>query len=197
MVSVISAVIESHSELHHACNMFAMVGSHILREHHRLVAVPMSGAAFFCVGRETKVLSFAEYRDGRIVPGLDGFHSWIECKGYAIDLLAPLFQENFAELDPLGNIPRRAFMKPLSTMASRLPLKGDPDGTFHLIPDDVCQANMVQSFHRRPMLGDLQTICTTWYKRSPKSMDRELLIRDDRGLIETLKRKDIGIRGFW
>jgi hypothetical protein len=174
-----------------------MIGAHILREHHRLLAVPVSGAAFFCVGRELNVLAFAEYIDGQVVAGQEGFHSWIECNGHVIDLLAPLFPENVAEVDTQTQIPRRAFIKPLSAMASRLPEKGDPEGTFLLIPDEMCQANMVRNFYRKPVAGDLQAICTSWYRRSPKPIDRELLIRDNHGQIEKLKRQDIGIRGFW
>lgn len=155
-----------------------------------------SGAAFFSLGPELDTLAFAEHTDARVSAGLDGFHSWIECKGYVIDLLAPLFPEIVAEGNQLGEVPRRAFIKPLSDTASGLPQKGDPAGTFFLIPDEGCQANMERTL-QRPMAGDLQTVCSTWYRRLPKRMDTEFSIKDDRGKITTLKRKDIGIRGFW
>jgi hypothetical protein len=189
-------VIEEESVPHHACNLFAMIAAHILREHYRLPVQAVSGAAFFVLSPELDALAFAEHANGRIFAGLDGFHSWIECKGYVIDLLAPLFPENVAEMNPLAEVPRRAFMKPLSEMVSRLPLKGDPEGTFFLAPDGVCQANMEQTF-RMPIADDLRKVCTTWYQRPPKKIDTEFFINDNRGKVITLKRKDIGIRGFW
>jgi len=174
-----------------------MIGAHLLREHYRLSAQPVSGAASFCLSDELNPLAFAVYKDGRISAGLEGFHSWIECKGYVIDFLAPYFRENVAELDEHADLPRRVFMKPLSSMADRLPTKGDTVGTFHLVPDEVCQANMIRTFYERPVLGDLQTICSAWYRRPPKKMESTFLIRDDRGEVIELRRKDIGVNGFW
>jgi hypothetical protein len=195
--SVISCVIEDHSDVHHACNLFAMIGAHILREHYRLAAKAVSGAAVYCLNPELNPLAFAKNLDGRLAAGLDGFHSWVECKGYAIDFLAPLFPENVAEIDSQAEVPRRAFMKPLSLMSSMLPQKGDAEGTFLLIPNEACEANMIETFCRTPISSDLQTICTRWYRRPPKKMDTEMLIRDDRGEVTKLKRRDIEIRGFW
>ena len=99
---MISCVIEEHTDLHHGCIMYAMIGSHILREHYRLDAIPASGAAIYCVSSELNPIAFAKAVDGRIVPNLDGFHSWIECKEYVIDLMAPLFPENVAEFDSVA-----------------------------------------------------------------------------------------------
>jgi hypothetical protein len=192
-----SCVIEEHSVLHHACNLFAMIGAHLLQEHYRLAAKAVSGAAVYCLSPELNPLAFAKNVDGRLAAGLDGFHSWVECKGVAIDFLAPLFPENVAELDSQAEVPRRAFMKHLSLMSSTLPQKGDAEGTFLLIPDEACEANRVEAFYRTPLAGDLQAICGKWYRRPPKKMDSELLISDNRGEVTKLKRKDIGIRGFW
>jgi hypothetical protein len=189
-------VIEEESVVHHACNFFAMTGAHILREHYRLPAIAVSGAAFFSLNPELYPLAFAEHANGRVFAGLDGFHSWIESRGYVIDLLAPLFSENLAKMNQLARVPRRAFIKPLSDMASRLPQRGDPEGTFFLIADEECQANMERT-HRKPMARDLQTVCSTWYQRPPKKMDTEFYIKDNRAKVMTLRRKDIGISGFW
>ena len=174
-----------------------MIGAHILREHYRLKAEPMSGAAFFCLSSELDPLAFAERRNGSIQASIEGFHSWIECKGYVIDLLSPLFPENVAEIDPSVTIPRRAFMRPRVAMSLNLPARGDTPGTFLLIPDEACRANMIKTFMARPMLGDLLHVCTTWYQRPPKKMQSEFQIRDDRGKVTTLRRKDIGIKGLW
>lgn len=182
--------------MHHACNLFAMMGAQILREHHRLPAIAVSGAAFFSLDPELDTLAFAEHANGQVSAGLDGFHSWIECKGYVIDLLAPLFPENIAEVNQLAQVPRRAFIKPMSDMASRLPQRGDPEGTFFLIPNELCQANMEKTL-QRPMASDLQTICSTWYQRPPKKVDTQFCIKDNRGKVTMLRRKDIGIKGFW
>ncbi|SEG71111.1 Protein of unknown function [Bryocella elongata] len=190
-------MLEEHCDLPHACNLFTMLGAYILREHYRLKAEPVSGAAFFCLSPDLEPLAFAERRGGSIQAGLDGFHSWIECKGYAIDFLSPLFPDNVAEIDPSITIPRRAFIRSLASMSLSLPARGDAAGTFLLIPDEVCQTNMFKTFLERPMLTDLSRICTTWYQRPPKKIQSEFQIRDDRGKVTTLRRKDIGIRGLW
>jgi hypothetical protein len=183
--------------LHKACNVFAMIGASLLREHYRLPALPVSGAAFYCLGGNLTPLAFAEYKDGSLGAGFDGFHSWIECKGYAIDFSAPLFPENVAEIDPHAEVPRRAFIKPLSLMSETLPGKGNPAGTFLLIPDEVCIANMVDTFHTGHVSTDLQAICNAWYRRPPKTMETAPAIRDQHGKETVLRRKDIGIRGLW
>ena len=194
--SVIAAVVEEQSDPHHACNLFASIGAHILRQHYRLPAVVVSGAAFFKVSSDFDVLAFAEHSDGEVFASLEGFHSWIQCKGYMIDLLAPLFPENLAERDMRVNVPRRAFMKPLAQALVRLPEQNDPEGAFTLIPDDVCQSNLEQTMIR-PLARDLHTISATWFRRPPKSIDSEFAIRDNHGKVIVKKRKDIGIRGFW
>jgi Protein of unknown function (DUF2026) len=174
-----------------------MIGAHILREHYRLKAKPMSGAAIYCVSQDLNPLAFATNVDGRPAAGLDGFHSWIECKDYAIDFMSPLFAENVAEIDTQAQVPRRSFMKPVSLMSSKLPQKGDIEGTFLPIPDENCEKKMIETFFRTPTSGDLRKICNTWYRRPPKKMDMELMIRDDRGEITRLRRRDAGIRGSW
>jgi hypothetical protein len=190
-------VIGEECVVHHACNLFAMMGTHILQEHYRLEARAVSGAAIYCLRPELNPLAFATVVDGRLAARLDGFHSWVECRGFVIDFLAPLFPENVAEIDSQAEVPRRAFMKPLSLMSSTLPQKGDAEGSFLLIPDEACEANRVENFYRTRLPGDLQSICNKWYRRPPKRMDTEIFIKDHQGKITTLKRKDIGIRGFW
>lgn len=88
-------------------------------------------------------------------------------------------------------------MKAKSSMCSTLPKKGDPDGTFLLIQDDACEANMVQSFYRSPISSDLRDISSRWYRLPPKKMDSEFAIHDDKDHVTYLRREDIGIRGFW
>lgn len=56
---------------------------------------------------------------------------------------------------------------------------------------------MIQSFFKTPMSGDLQKICTHWFRRPPKTMQAELAIRDDRFNITQLKLKALAIQGFW
>lgn len=194
--SVIAAIVEEESVPHHACNLFASIGAHILRQHYRLPAFAVSGAAFFKVSSDFDVLAFAEHSNGRVFASLEGFHSWIQCKGYMIDLLASLFPENVAERDMRVDVPRRAFMKPLTQALSRLPEQNDPEGAYTLLPDHACQVNLEQTMNR-PLVSDLHTITATWFRRPPKSMDSELAIRDNRGKIIIKKRKDIGVRGFW
>lgn len=195
-MSVISAVIENESVPHHACNLFASIGAHLLRQHYRLQARAVSGAAFFKLTSNHDVLAFAENDNGRIFASLRGFHSWIECKDYMIDFLAPLFPENVAERDLNVHIGKHVFMKPLSQMLTGLPKEGDPKGAFFLIPDQTCQTNMEETMSK-PLAVDLHNISAEWFCKPPKKIDSELSIRDNRGKVITKKRKDTGIQGFW
>jgi hypothetical protein len=142
-------------------------------------------------------IAFGTIVDGQFTAALDGFHAWIECKGYAIDFLTRLFPENVAEIDHKVETPRRAFMKSLSLISTRVPQRGDTEGTFLLIQDEVCEANMIQSSYRTPLPCDLQAISSNWYRRPPKKMDIEQPIKDGLGRVTCLKRENIAIEGFW
>ena len=195
--SVISSVVEDHTDVHHACICFAMIGAHLLREHYGLQANAVSGAAAYALGRNLRILTFGRIVDGCLVAGLDNFHCWIECKGHVIDFLAPLFPENVAECDSNAEVPRRVFMKPLSRISPTLLQAGSIEGAFQVISDGACEENMVKSFHRTPVAGDLQEICNSWYRRPPKKMTAELSIQDDLARIKRLRLKSMEIKGFW
>jgi hypothetical protein len=195
---VIFTVIEDHADAHHACICFAMMGAHLLRKHYKLTADAVSGAAAYALGQQYKVLTFGSIENDRLVATPDAFHCWVECKGYVLDFLAPLFPDNLAE--DCKNVelpPRRVWMKPLAEMSPALPQRDNAAGTFQLIPSLECKESMIRSFFKAPMTGDLQDICTQWYRRPPKTMQAELAIRDDRFNIMQLKLRSLPIQGFW
>jgi hypothetical protein len=196
--NVIFTVIEDHTDAHHACICFAMIGAHLLREHYKLNATAVSGAAAYALGQQYKVLTFGRIENGRLVAAPDAFHCWVECKGYVLDFLAPLFPDNLAEdRDHVEPPPRRVWMKPLSEMAPALPQRESAAGVFQLVANNECTEQMARSFYQKPASGDLQEICTQWYRRPPKAMQAELAIRDDRFNIAQLKLKAFAIQGFW
>lgn len=196
--NVIFSVIEDHTDTHHACICFAMIGAHLLREHYKLNADAVSGAAAYALGQQYKVLTFGRIENGRLVAAPDAFHCWVECKGYVLDFLAPLFPDNLAEDRDNVELPtRRVWMKPLAEMSPALPQRNSAAGTFQLVPSFACKESMIRNFFKTPMSGDLREICTQWYRRPPKTMQAELTIRDDRFNITQLKLKALAIRGFW
>ena len=155
--NVIFSVIEDHTDTHHACICFAMIGAHLLREHYKLNADAVSGAAAYALGQQYKVLTFGRIENGRLVATPDAFHCWVECKGYVLDFLAPLFPDNLAEDRDNVELPtRRVWMKPLAEMSPALPQRDYAAGTFQLVPSFACKESMIRSFFKAPMSGDLR-----------------------------------------
>jgi Protein of unknown function (DUF2026) len=149
--NVIFTVIEDHTDPHHACICFAMMGAHLLREHYKLNAIAVSGAAAYALGQQYKVLTFGRIENGRLVAASDAFHCWVECKGYVLDFLAPLFPDNLAEdRDHVEPPPLRVWMKPLSEMSPALPQRESAAGVFQLVANNECTEHMLRSFYQRP-----------------------------------------------
>jgi len=197
MFRVIFSVLEAHTEVHSACIAFSMIGAHLLRRHYKLQANAVGGAAAYALGHNFKVLTFGKIEDGCLIAAPDGFHCWIECNGYIIDFLSPLFRDKIAEHDDSAAVPRRVFMKPLSLMSPALPQRSDIEGTFQLVASGERTEKMVQSFYETKRAQDLQAICESWYCRPPKRITPQLAIRDDLYNITHLRLRGPEIAGFW
>jgi Protein of unknown function (DUF2026) len=92
---VIFTVLDGRANTHSACIFFAMAGAAILREHYRMDALPVAGAAAYAVGSDHAIVAtFGNIENNELRTTPDAFHSWVECKGYVIDFMSPIFQEN-------------------------------------------------------------------------------------------------------
>lgn len=137
---------------------------------------------------ERNALTFATLEGGKLNSTKAAFHAWIECAGYVIDFMAPLFPDNSAAAGHPFVAPSRMFQKRLEAMsASHKHL--DQPGDFHLVPNPELGAELLTSFYQKPASADLVNICTHWYRRPPRAIASETLMQDDLGAVTRIKLK--------
>lgn len=116
---VIYSVLDGRAHTHRACIFFAIAGTLLLQRHYKLTALPVSGAAAYMVDADTSlVATFGKIEDDMLIATPEAFHCWVECDGYAIDFMAPVFRENLNAAGMRHATPRKMFQRPLSEMAS-------------------------------------------------------------------------------
>jgi hypothetical protein len=66
-----------------------------MHKHYQLNAKVIcgSGAVMLDEKTETALSWFTQNPDGTLTTGTDAFHTWIECDGWLIDLMAPNYRE--------------------------------------------------------------------------------------------------------
>lgn len=194
---VIYSVLDGRAHTHRACIFFAVAGTLLLRRHYRLKALPVAGAAAYMVdASKALVATFGQFEDDMLVATPDAFHCWVECDGYAIDFMAPIFRENLNGAGIMEAIPRRMFQRPLAEMAvSSHELTAD--GAFSLFPDQKRTMDVIESFEAKHSSGDLANICAHWYRRPPKRIPQTLDMANDLGTIQRLSLQGPEISGVW
>ena len=182
---------------HRSCIFFAMAGAAILREHHRLDAKAVSGAAAYLVDEERRnVATFAAIEHGQFVATAERFHCWVECEGWVVDFMAPLFDESLSEYGMEWSIPRRMFQRRASE--SGLEPRDLAQGASFVMREFAERTRaMHAAFDTQAASGDLCRICTYWYRRAPKRMESQLDIGDDAGAVIRLELHGPAIVGVW
>jgi hypothetical protein len=194
---VIYSAIDERSHSGRACIFFALVGAAILRKHYKLNATPLVGAAAIVVNaNNSSALTFGQINQDKLICSPEAFHCWVECDGFAIDFMAPIFQESMRSSGHNTVVPRRMFQSRLEHMA---PALGDftHEGAFILLPDAQLTISTINNFGARHMNTDFANICLEWYKRPPKRISETLDIRDEHGEVTTLKLHGPAIDGVW
>lgn len=196
---VIFSVLDGRANIDRACIFFAIAGAQILREHYNLNAVPISGAAAYAVGVDNSlVATFGEIENNNFISTTDAFHCWIECEGYVIDFMSPVFQENLLFSGLKTAIPRRMFQRSRAAMSMFSSFSEIfHEGAFCCIPSDERTVAMLKIFSDKPVNSDLANICRYWYRRPPKKIDHALDMRDDLGRVTHLKLHGPEIVGVW
>lgn len=194
---VIYSVLDGRANTHRACIFFSIAGTLLLRRHYKLNALPVAGAAAYMVdSSKALVATFGTFNDERLVATPDAFHCWVECDGYAIDFMAPIFRENLDAAGIAQSIPRQMFQRPVVEMAET----SDGltyDGAFSLFPDQKRTMDVIDSFEAKKSSGDLANICAYWYKRPPKRIPQTLEMANDLGQVERLILQGPKISGVW
>ncbi len=194
---VIYSVLDGRAHTHRACIFFAVAGAIVLRKHYQLKALPVAGAAAYMVDSNSSfVATFGKIEDGMLVSSPEAFHCWVQCDGYAIDFMAPVFRENLQAAGFSSPIARRMFQRPLVEMAESS-AELDCDGAFSLFPDSERTQAMIENFEAKASSGDLANICSHWYRRPPKRISETLDMANDLGKVERLTLHGPEVSGVW
>lgn len=194
---VIYSVLDGRAQTHRACIFFAVAGAIILRQHYKLKALPVAGAAAFMVDSDTSlVATFGKIEDGMLVSSSEAFHCWVQCDGYAIDFMAPVFRENLQAAGNSSSIARKMFQRPLAEMAQSSS-ELDSNGAFSLFPSSERTEAMFKNFEAKASFGDLANVCSHWYRRPPKRISETLDMADDLGKVERLTLHGPEVSGVW
>jgi len=186
----------AEARTHRACIFFTIVGAAILRKDHGLQAQIVAGAAAYSfddAGRQ--LVSFGRLEDGYFRCRPDAFHAWIECEGFVIDFMAPIFQDALRADGHGLTVPRRMFQKPVSAAVAGMP---DPThrGEFCLVPDQGRTGEIKAAFGAAEMNADLGSLAMTWYKPPPRKIKAEFQFNDTEGL-RTATLRAPALDGTW
>lgn len=194
---VIYSVLDGRAHTHRACIFFAVAGAIILRRHYQLNALPVAGAAAYMVDSDTSlVATFGKIEDGMLLSSAEAFHCWVQCDGYVIDFMAPVFRENLQAAGISTAIARKMFQRPLSEMAESS-AEFDSDGAFSLFPSSERTQAMIDNFEAKASSGDLADVCGHWYRRPPKRISETLDMANDLGKVERLTLHGPEVSGVW
>ncbi|MBB6486912.1 DUF2026 family protein [Rhizobium lusitanum] len=170
---------------------FSTFGAFILEHHFKLKAKPKGGLAAYNL--EGKHILFADHREDGYVSGAgENFHCWIEADGWVLDFMAPAFHENAGDLQ----LPSKMFQRPLSSMASSIN-DLEKSGDFFYRPEPEAMSRRFADWRRRPMIGDLATVATNWFRKSPKQMQSSITLRDQHGNNKTIPLLGNALIGAW
>jgi uncharacterized protein DUF2026 len=158
--SVLYSILEAaEARTHRACIFFSVVGAAILKENHGLDAQVVAGAAayaFDAAGRQ--LVSFGTLESGMLVCGPDAFHAWIEVDGYAIDFMAPIFNESIRAEGHAITVARKMFQRRIDAAAHGMPDAAVP-GDFYLMPSQARTDEVKAAFGAADMNADLGAPC--------------------------------------
>jgi hypothetical protein len=195
---VIASVLDAaDARTHKACLFFAIAGAQILRDVYKIKAVPVGGAAFYRVNDETGfTIAFGELQGEQPISHEQAFHCWVIADGFAIDFMAPIFDDTVRSGGRSEKVPVRMFQKRLSDMTPT-PLVMTEEGDFHLSSDLDLSAQLLDGWLARPGNGDLVEICLHWYRRPPKTIPSTLGIGSNDGEVITANLRSLVLSGAW
>lgn len=172
-----------------ACTYFAVIGTFVLRKHHRLPANPLAGIAAYNFGLVgNQVLAFGRDANGMLASDDKAFHFWIEVDDWVIDFQAPIFEATKAQ-------PKMFQKKTISIVADQEQIH--ETGSFFHEADPMLTSQLLKHFTSHPMNDDLATICANWYRPPPKKIMSSIQISNQKGEISEVRLSPITLVGAW
>ena len=158
------------------CKFYAVAGAFLLHHHYKLDAQPMMGAAAFKLNAN-EALFYGRVEDNKVMSDENAFHAWIECDGYMIDFMAPMFREALQSTGSTAKVDRRMFQKSLGLDAPAFDQIPEP-GNFCRSVNFELTSQMRHDFTEDNLESDLVKIASDFYRRPPKTLDRNYEIYD-------------------
>jgi hypothetical protein len=189
---VINSLLVAHNADPATASMyFASFGAFILKHHFKLQAVPKGGLAAYNL--DGAVVLFADHReDGYVTGAGENFHCWVEADGFAIDFMAPAFPQSVKTV----SVAARMFRRPLSAMAPSINALGQ-SGDFFYQSEPEAMARRFADWHKHGLTGDLASIASQWFRKSPKQMQASLSVSDDAGAKRSVPLIGNALSGSW
>lgn len=181
-----------------ACVFFSVVGAAILQESHKLAAHPVAGAAEYAFDAEGEhLVIYGAVVDGCFAAKSDAFHAWVECEGYAIDFMAPIFADVKKSQGQPGAYPRKMFQRRIdSAVQDGLP-PASAFGSFALVGDEARTQEIKDAFGALEMNIELGALAMAWYKPSPHPIRQVFEFRDNETGVLKVKLKAPALVGSW
>jgi len=180
-----------------------------MQKHYQLNAKVIcgSGAVMLDPKTETVLSWFNHNPDGTLTTGAAAFHTWIECDGWLIDLMAPNYHEaligaTFGQAasyprapSPLA-VPRMMLQKPRTRTEGALnDMKKGGDCVF--VPDQEVTKSVIDTAFESTEFGDIINIAFAWHRPIPKTMEQSITITDDLGEITNITMIKRELVGGW
>ncbi|MFL9877382.1 DUF2026 family protein [Herbaspirillum rhizosphaerae] len=195
---VIHSVLDSvDANIPAASFFFSVTAAQILKKFYKKNAFPVAGAAFYLISEDSSgALSFGTLDGDKIDSNSDAFHCWVQCDGYVLDLMAPVFQELLESAGHPMAVPRQMFQKDLARMVAS-PNALTAPGDFYLEPNLALTKELLQQFMAKPALNNLSQVCMEWYQKPPKELSTDLVMQGAEGEGTKIKLSRLQITGAW
>ncbi len=198
---VIHSVLDSvEANIPAASFFFSVTAAQILKKYYKKNAFPVAGAAFYLINKEqSSALSFGVIDEAdatKVTSTSDAFHCWVQCDGYILDFMAPVFQELLAAAGHSMPVPRQMFQKELTRMATSSQALTEA-GDFWLEPDLALTRDLLQQFMKKQALSNLSQVCVEWYQKPPKELSTDLVMQAQEGEGTKIKLTKLQITGAW
>lgn len=194
---VIHSVLDSvDANIPAASFFFSVTAAHILKTVYKKSAYPVAGAAFYQIDANGAALSFGTLTDDVAGSNSEAFHCWVQCDGYVLDFMAPVFQELLGASGHAIPVARLMFQKELirmSASAVALQLPGD----FRLEPNLALTKELMQQFMGKAALSNLSRVCIDWYRKPPKELERDLVMKNAEGEGSSIRLSRLQVSGAW
>lgn len=147
------------------CRFFAADGAALLREHFALDAKLVAGAAYLCTETAPRFGVCLSSRTGDTVDtDQHNFHCWIDCQGYYVDFMAPVFREAIAQASHTRRVPRRMFQRAIASVPND-PWNFQRAGDFYY----YVNPSLTELFTHEKASGEalLTNSALAWFSRPP------------------------------